>query len=153
MALKADRIHVDSMVDFFMDEVATRGGIVVASTVASGVAGDNAAALATYASSPSGKTPLGVLMCDVVNLDLTRQKENVYKEEVQKGGKVTIWSKCTVTTDRIYPGQTPANGSKAYLAPSGYLAAADVIGSNQVVGNWLSSKDQNGFAKVSVNLP
>lgn len=153
MGLKADRIHVDSMIDFFMDETATRGGIVVASTISSGSAMDSDRAVATYASNPSGKTPLGVLMCDVVNLDLTRQKENVHKEEVQKGGKVTIWSNCTVVTDRVYPGQTPANGAKAYMAPSGYLGAADVVGGNQVVGVWLSSKNEAGFAKVKINLP
>lgn len=155
MGLKSDRIHVDSMIDYFMDEVATRGGVVVQSTVGSGAAMDQSQQLATYAAAPSGKSPLGVLMCDMVNLDLTRQHKNFHKEEVQKGDKVTIWNKCTVVTNMIIPGQTPTAGSKAYLGHSGYLAAQDVIGggSDLVVGRWLSSKDEDGWAKVSINLP
>lgn len=153
MGLKADRVHLDSMIDFFMNETATRGGVVVASTMGSGAAMDQSQQLATYAAAPSGKTPLGVLMCDVVNLDLTRQKLNVHAEEVQQGGKVTIWSKGTVVTNMIYPGVTPAAGNNAVLAHSGYLHTSDVIGGNQVVGKFLSTKDEDGYAKVSVNLP
>jgi hypothetical protein len=153
MALRPDRIHVDSQIDYFMNEEAERGGIVVQSTVGSGAAMDQASQLCTYSSSPSGVTPLGVLMCDMVDLDLTRQHENWHKEEVQKGGKVTIWSNCTVVTDRVYPGQTPAVNNTVYLAPSGYLATADLIGGNITVGKFLSSKDEDGFCKVKVNLP
>jgi hypothetical protein len=153
MALRPDRIHVDSQIDYFMNEVAERGGIVVQSTVGSGAAMDQATQLCTYAAAPSGETPLGVLMGDMVNLDLTRQHENWHKEEVQQGGKVTIWSNCTVVTNRIYPGQTPVVNSTAYLAPSGYLAIADVIGGNIQVGKFLSSKDEDGFCKVKINLP
>ena len=96
-----------------------------------------------------------------------------------KGGKVTIWNKCTVVTDRIYPGITVAGGDVAYAAPSGYisnrvhyapwgswtrnqiLASGTHDVSVQIppdfydlaVGRFLSSKDEDGFAKVSVNLP
>ena len=92
-------------------------------------------------------------MCDVVNLDLTRQHENWHKEEVQQGGKVTIWSKCTVVTNMIYPGQTPTAGQTAYVGHSGYISNSDFIGGNLVVGRFLSTKDEDGYAKVSVNLP
>lgn len=153
MALKADRLSLDSDISFFMNEVAERGGIVTISTVGSGAAMDQSVALCTYAASPSGKQALGVLMCDMVNNDLTRIHENWYKEEVQKGGKVTIWTKCQVTTDMILPGETPVAGSKAYVAHSGNLATKDVIGSCQQVGVFLSSKDEDGFAKVAINLP
>ena len=153
MSLKPDRICVDSMIDFFMNEVAERGGIVTISTVGSGAAMDQSVQLATYAASPSGKQCLGVLMSEMVNNDLTRVHENWYKEEVQKGGKVTIWSKGTVVTDMILSGESPTAGSKAYVAHSGNLATKDVIGSCQQVGIFLSSKDEDGFAKVSINLP
>lgn len=153
MALKADRISLDSMIDFFMNEVAERGGIATISTVGSGAAMDQSVQLATYAASPSGKQALGVLMGDMVNNDLTRVHENFYKEEVQKGGKVTIWNKCTVVTNMILPGETPTAGSKAYVAHSGNLACKDVIGSCQQVGIFLSAKDEAGYAKVSINLP
>lgn len=153
MSLRAQRRELDSDITFFMNEVATRGGFVCASTVGSGSALDQADALATYAANPSGKTVLGVLMCDMVNLDLTRQKENVYKEEVQKGGKVTIWTKGWVVTDMIYPGHTIAAGNKAYIGPSGLIGNVDVVGGNDVVGKFLSKKDEDGYAKVSFNLP
>lgn len=153
MGLKTDRIHIDSQIDYFMNEVAERGGIVVQSTVGSGAAMDQASQLCTYAAAPSGVAALGVLMCDVVNNDLTRQHENWHKEEVQKGGKVTIWSKCTVVTDRIYPGVTPAGTEQAFVAHSGYINTSDVIGGNMLVGRFLSSKDEDGYCKVSVNLP
>lgn len=153
MALRPDRIHVDSQIDFFMNEVAERGGIVCISTVGSGAAMDQAEQLASYVAAPSGEAPLGLLTCDMVNLDLTRQHENWHKEEVQQGGKVTIWPKCTVVTDRIYPGITPTAGQTVYVAHSGLLHTLDVIGGNITVGRYLSTKDEDGFCKVSVNLP
>lgn len=155
MGLRPDRSHLDSLIDYFMNETATRGGVVVQSTVGSGSAMDNSSQLATYAENPSGKTPLGVLMTDVVNLDLIRQHINQHKEEVNQGQKVTIWSKCVVTTDMILDSETPAVNTAAYLAHSGKLAASDQIGGGEDlrVGRWLSSKDEDGYAKVSVNLP
>lgn len=157
MALKPDRIHIDSQIDFFMNEVAERGGIVSISTLGSGAAMDQAEQLCTYAANPSGVATLGVLMCDMVNNDLTRQHENWHKEEVQLGGKVTIWNKCTVVTNRIYPGTTPVAGNQAYVAHSGYIAPSKVVtdssAANHVVGKFLSTKDVDGYCKVSVNIP
>jgi hypothetical protein len=158
MALKPDRTHIDSQIDYFMNETAERGGIVVVSTAASGAAMDNASAVATYAAEPSGVKALGVLMGDVVNLDLTRQHINFHKEEVQKGGKVTIWSKGTVVTDMIYPGQTPAGGDNAWVGHSGYISNTDVATDDadtvsRIVGRFLSAKDEDGYAKVSINIP
>jgi len=157
MALKTDRIHIDSQIDFFMNEVAERGGVVSISTLGSGAAMDQAEQLGTYAANPSGGSTLGVLMGDMVNLDLTRQHENWHKEEVQIGGKVTIWNKCTVVTDRIYPGVTPAAGERAYVAHSGYIANSQVVGDSStadpVVGRFLSTLDEDGYCKVSVSIP
>jgi hypothetical protein len=162
MALKSDRIHVDSQIDFFMNEVAERGKIAAISTVGSGAAMDQAVQLATCTfTTISGVRPLGILMCDVVNNDLTRQHENWHKEEVQIGGKVTIWNKGTVVTNMIYPGHTPVAGSIAYLAPSGFIgtsllqtdSGADFGRDVLKVGRFLSTKDEDGYCKVSVNLP
>jgi len=157
MALRPDRIHIDSQIDFFMNEVAERGGIVSISTVGSGAAMDQAEQLASYVANASGISPLGVLMGDMVNNDLTRMHENWHKEEVQQGGKVTIWNKCTVVTDRIYPGTTPAAGNVAYVAHSGYIAPSKIVtdssAASHIVGRFLSTKDEDGFCKVSINLP
>lgn len=153
MSLRTDRSHLDSLIDFHMTSTATRGGIVCQNTAGSGAAMDQSSQVAAYVAAPSGEAPLGVLMCDVVNEDRTRQHQNWYKEQVDINGKVTIWSKCVVVTDFVYPGQTPTAGQRAYVLHSGYVGNSDFIGGNLVVGRWLSTKDEDGFAKLSVNLP
>ena len=175
MALKADRIHVDSQIDFFMNEVAERGGIVSVSTTGSGAAMDQAAQLCTYGTggSTSGIRPLGILICDMVNNDLTRQHENWHKEEVQIGGKVTIWNKGTVVTNRIASYVTPTAGQTAFVGPSGlfsnkveyhpwtswtpalmHASGVTPLGLTElVVGKFLSAKDEDGYCKISINLP
>ena len=161
MALKADRIHVDSQIDYFMNEVAERGGIASVSTAGSGAAMDSATQLCTYRALQSGAIPLGVLMCDMVNNDLLRQHENWHKEEVQIGGKVTIWNKGTVVTDRVHYLSTPTAGAPAYIGPSGFISHLATHNTQETgellhkyqVGRFLSTKDEDGYCKVSVNLP
>lgn len=154
MALKPGRNSVYSDISYFMNEVAERGGVVVLSTIASGEAMDDAAALVTYSTSQSGKMPVGVLMCDMVNKDLTKTPLNKYKHEVQKGSKVTLWTIGEVNTNMIYPGQTINVGDPAYLGPSGLLTPTDTnVESTPIVGVFKSKKDADGYAKVFVNLP
>mgnify|MGYP001421912935 FL=1 len=154
MALKSDRISNTSRVDFFMNEIAERGGVVVFSTSGSGASMDQAQQLCTYGALASGKVPIGLLMGDMVNLDLTRQKLNPYKEEVQQGGKVTLWDKGEVVTNRLYPAIAVTAGNAAYLGPSGLITNLP-IGSiaSPRIGTFMSQKDVDGYAKVSINLP
>jgi len=49
MALKTDRSTLQTDISFFMNEAATRGGVVSLSTGGSGAAMDQGAALVTYA--------------------------------------------------------------------------------------------------------
>ena len=76
MALKKDRYELDTDISFFMNETAERGVVVSVSTAGSGAAMDSSVAVATVAAEASGAYPLGVLLNDVVNLDLTRQHIN-----------------------------------------------------------------------------
>lgn len=154
MALKGDRYELQTDISFFMNEVAERGGMASLSTGGSGSAMDQSAALATYAATGSGKVPLGILLNDVVNLDLTRQHINWYKNEVQKGGKVTLLRKGYVVTNKIQ-GTAPAAGDPTFVAHSGNLSKTDLVGhgTQPVVGVFLSSPDQDGYAKVEINLP
>jgi len=155
MALKSDRHEFDTDISFFMNETATRGGVASISTVGSGAALDQGTALVTYAAAPSGSVPVGILLNDMVNLDLTRQHINQHKDEVQKGGKVTLLTKGWVVTNMI-EGTNPTAGQPAYVAHSGNLAAsAALIGDDaeRSIGTWLSTVDQDGYAKVSINLP
>jgi len=156
MALKADRHELQTDISFFMNEVASRGGIATFSTAGSGAAMDSNKALVTYVASPSGKIPAGLLLNDMVNIDQTRQHINWHKDEVQKGGKVTMLSIGWVVTDRVYPGVTPAVGEVAYVHHSGYISNAVVAGhstTDLAVGRFISKKDEDGYAKVSVSLP
>ncbi len=159
MALKSDRSTLQTDISFFMNEAATRGGVACLSTGGSGASMDNGAALVTYAAIPSGKVPVGLLVNDMVNIDLTRQHLNQHKDEVQKGGKVTLLQKGFVVTNSI-EGTSPVAGNLAYVAHSGNLSASDLSnddsdgdGRAKVVGRWLSSVDEDGYAKVFIDLP
>ncbi len=156
MALKADRHELATDISFFMDEVASRGGIACISTGGSGAALDQAGAKVSYVADASGAVPAGLLLNDMVNLDLTRQHINWHKDEVQKGGKVTLLTQGNVVTNMIYPGDTPTAGGLAYVAHSGYIAAANkdsTLGQASVVGRFISTKDEDGYVKVAINLP
>ena len=102
MALKADRHELDVDISFFMNETGEKGQIVCISTVGSGAAMDQAGALVTIKDAhATTSVPVGVLLNDVVDLDLTRQHINFHKDEVQKGGKVSILKKGYIVTDQV----------------------------------------------------
>jgi hypothetical protein len=156
MALKSDRHEFQTDISFFMNETATRGGVASLSTGGSGAAMDQGAALATYSASASGQTPVGVLLNDMVNLDLTRQHINWHKDEVQKGGKVTLLRKGWVVTNMLEGSTTSLAGKPAYPAHSGNLSQTNIVADNDqvpIIGRFLSNVDQDGYAKVEVNLP
>lgn len=159
MALKTDRSTLDTDISFFMNEAATRGGVACLSTGGSGAAMDQGSALVTYAALPSGKVPVGLLLNDMVDIDLTRQHLNQHKDEVQKGGKVTLLRKGYVTTNNL-EGASPSAGDPAYVAHSGNLSNSDLSnddsdadGSTRLVGRFLSGVDEDGYAKVYIDLP
>lgn len=148
MALKPDRIEHLTDISFFMNTVAERGGVVSFVTSGVGVSMDDADAVVAYATAASGSVPAGVLLNDVVNLDLTRQHINWHKDEVQVGGKVTLLRIGQVTTDLV--DGSPEAGDGAYVGPSGTISTTST---NAVkIGTFLSGKDADGYAKVSVNI-
>ena len=159
MALKGDRYEFQTDISFFMNEVAERGGVVThsASAAPSGSALDSSVNLVTYVANPSGKVPVGVLLNDMVNIDLTRQHINWHKNEVQKGGKVTVLRKGYVLTNKIHATGTPAVGDYAYVADSGLIStstrAITLDSGAQPIGRFMSAKDSDGYAKVEINLP
>lgn len=152
MALKGDRQVVDVDISFFMDEVAERGGIASYSTVGSGAALDQSQALVTYSTTQSGNVPVGLLMNDMVNIDLTRQHINWHKDEMQKGGKVCLLRRGWVVTNMIQG--TPVAKSRAYLSNSGFVSPTFTNGlATPFVGEFMTAKDEDGYAKLFVNLP
>jgi len=153
MALKGDRYEAITDITFFMDQVAERGGVVCMKTAGSGAALDQSEAEVEYAANPSGRYAVGVLLNDMVDIDLTRQKRNVYKNEMQKGSKVTILREGWVLTNMIASGVTVVGtGDKAYVTASGELTNADDGGCLEV-GRWESSVDADGYARLYVKLP
>ena len=164
MALKSDRHEFQTDVSFFMNEVAERGGVPVyvtgvtaAATSPSGAAMDSALNLVTYAANPSGRVPVGILLNDMVNLDLTRQHINWHKNEIQKGGKVTILRHGYVVTNMIHVSGTPVAGAFAYVADSGLISTSTralfLDSGAQPIGRFMTAKDGDGYAKVEINLP
>lgn len=158
MALKADRYEFQTDISFFYNDAAvTRGGVVIHDTAGSGAAMDQGVNLVKYDQCTVGtEVPVGILLNDVVNKDLTRTHLNQYKDEVQKGGKVSILRKGWVVTNMITG--TPSAGGLAFaddatagnIAVDAYSAASS---GNLCIGRFLSSLDEDGYAKVEVNLP
>jgi hypothetical protein len=158
MALKGDRYEGITDISFFMDATAERGGICTMLTAGSGAALDQSNAAVQYAANPSGYMPVGLLLNDMVNLDLTRQHINFHKNETQQGGKCTVLLEGWVVTNFIYPGITPTAGAKAYTSLSGYISTTaesddSGLGAGEAVGRFLSTKDEDGYCKVYIKLP
>ena len=151
MALRPDRNEHLTDLSFFMNETAERGSIVVHSTGGSGAAMDDSnAKVIAPATTVSGKNPAGLLLNDVVNLDLTRQHINFHKDEVQQGNKVLLLRRGTVVTDQI--SGTPTVGAKAYFVVGGTISASNQDSVSTQVGRFLSVKDADGYAKVEINI-
>ena len=155
MALKADRNELDVDISFFMNETAEKGQIVCISTVGSGAAMDQSKQLVATTVASATTIPVGVLLNDVVDIDLTRQHINWHKDEVQKGGKVSILKKGYIVTDQIEG--SPAAGELAFMddTTAGKFAVAGGVadGKYNVVGRFMSTKDEDDYAKIEINLP
>ncbi len=142
MALRPDRqiLGDGTVIEYFMNETAERGEIVVirTTTSGSGAAMDQANMAVITPASISGVYEIGgLLMNDVVNLDLTRQHLNQHKDEVQLGGKVTLLRKGIVTTNILDSGtatsaNTPAAllraGAPAYMGRGARTSGATEVG-------------------------
>lgn len=152
MALKGDRHLVIDDISFFMDQVAEKGGVVCFKTDGSGAALDQSTAEVEYAADSSGAVPVGLLLNDMVDVDLTKYTLNPYKEEMQKGSKVTLLREGWVVTNMIPTGVSPTGSQDAYVADSGMVTNVSTGGAPKC-GEWLSAKDADGYAKLYVKLP
>ncbi len=186
MALKGDRVigPAAHTIDFFYNSTAEKGEVLVYSTAGSGSALDDANAVVTRPSAnASGDRAAGVLLNDVVNIDLTRQHINFQKDEMQQGGKVTLLQQGTITTDMIEsgasltlgapmyfklddnPGDTtsrgvftptaPLDNGNSILTPElpAYTGALEATKNLYRVGTLESVLDADNFAKIKVSMP
>lgn len=149
MALKPDRIELadGSRIKYFMNETAERG-IIVNLDSPGGEGMDDPDATVSVPAGASGN-PAGVLMNDVVNLNLTRQHINWHKDEVQVGNKVDVLLRGVVRTDQVKSGDTPSAGDPAYYDANGEFTTS--TGSDQV-GRFVSGLDSDSYAEVEVNV-
>lgn len=151
MALKGNRWEFKTDISYFCNSVTERGVFLQFGTSGSGVALDQTQAVVTLPGTGlAGQRVAGLLLNDMVNVDQTRYHINFLKDEMQVGGKCTLLQKGWVVTNKVVG--TPVAGDPAYLAVSGSVSPTQ-SDSAQRVGTFLSAKDQNGYAKVDVDLP
>lgn len=154
MALRMDRQIDATELGYYITSVTNRGVVVSVVTAGSGVDLDNPLNVASATASASGASPLGVLLNDFVNIDLTRTPLNWHKDQSQIGSKGTILRKGWCVTDQIIG--TPTAGQHAILTVSGQVSGVPQYTLNTLtnpkVGRWLSSQDEAGFARLEVDL-
>jgi|10_taG_2_1085330.scaffolds.fasta_scaffold00240_31 hypothetical protein len=139
--------EVDS--SFFMDQVAEKGSVVTYDGISHPECPVECVRL------QQGDEPVaGILLNDVVNIDLTNSHYPL-ASDVMKGGKVQVLRKGTIITR---PLGEPTPGANAYA--NGSYITTDYsdssvpqefrLGVARKIGTFLSGKDQDGFAKVSI---
>lgn len=155
MALKPDREELAHDISFYCNEVAERGGIATVLTAGSGggwktVMGD-VRNVVTYAAAPSGAKPAGILLNDqvAVNTRTGYTARYGHRDEMPTGAKCTLLRRGWVTTNKI--AGTPVGGETAYVGASGLISPTQATGAI-AIGQFLGSKDEDGYARVSVLL-
>jgi len=93
MSLKPDYKPTEYDTSRFMNETASPGVIVSTNTAGSGVALDQTDNTVTVAGATSGANPVGLLLDEVVDLDLTRTPVNWHKRQANIGDKVSVMKK------------------------------------------------------------
>lgn len=152
MALKPYRKILDSLQNFYFNEVAEPGIIVVFSgNGGSGAFTDQSAGKVVVpngAGGPSGTKPAGVLMIDSVDVDLTRQELNQHRLQDVVGSKQWILTKGVIVTDEVTG--TPTAGQDAYYTTAGVFTTTST--NSTKVGRFLGQKDVDGYIMVDINI-
>jgi len=151
--LKGDRHLFYDDIRYFCNDVTERGVILVHSgSGASGVSLEDTLNIAYLpgTGSVSGLKPVGLLLNDFVNVDLSRYKLNEHKDEMQIGQKAHLLKKGWVHTDKLKSGDTPSAGVAAYLAPSGEISTTSTNAAR--VGTFKGRKDSDGFVLLEVDI-
>lgn len=154
MALQTFRSEKDVNVEYFMNVTGEAGSIVKFQTSTSGVGAAfddvNAVVALPTILNGSGETPIGLLLCDVVNKDLAHTHLNQHKREVNIGGKVGVGRRGVWVTNRISAGVLPVPGDAAYFDAGGTLTKTSTNSTR--VGTFMSSRSADGYVKVAINM-
>jgi len=156
MALKPDMSHSRSTdisqrwSELTAQNTQVKGGIACVESQGSGVALGSEDNVVQYAAAASGAVPKGILLQDInPALPANRAFKNFHNQEVWPGEPVTLLARGWIVTDMITG--VPAVGGVAYVGASGLLGVSDT-GGCAVVGRFETTKDADGFAKVSITL-
>lgn len=168
MALKPGRYFIADSIEYYMNAVGERGGIVCQTAVgSSGVTGeglDSSSRVVAYQSNPSGLMAVGLLMWDAVNKDLSQTHLNGFKSEFQVGGKAYLLTKGRAVTNMWLPNLLPSGNATypcpLYVGGSGLLAAAltaatataIALSGYPLAGRVLTGLDSDGYAEIQVDL-
>lgn len=165
MALRGLQTHEMTDPSFFINETAEQGQVLVMSTTGTGQSLDDPNAVVKIPTTVSGARAVGVLINEVVNIDLTRQHLNQYQREVQLGSKIGLLRRGTIVTDMIATGDSasPVAGDIAYWTEENSLGKftdvdptvskdTSVDSHTYRVGQFLSEKDSDGYAKIAINI-
>jgi len=158
MALKPDREYNETtdITNFWTTAAAEKGGCASVVTQGSGAAiGVNITDepnVVGYVANPSGAIAKGILVQTVsAALSATRDFVNYENQEIRPGDKCTLIKRGFVVTDMIPTGVSPTAGAAAYLAASGMISSTQATGAPQI-GRFETTKDANGFARVSIDI-
>lgn len=157
MAIKPDRLINETDISLVCSDVHEKGAILVYGTAASGI-GIATPGVASLVSNPSGYKVAGLSLANFVNIDQTRYHRNFHKDEQVIGEKAPLLRKGYVVTNMIVASPGTINpGANAYVSTDGKLTATVSATGGEVatpkVGTWATSKDENGYAKVYIELP
>lgn len=148
MALRPDvDLHKVNSTSYFINEVAERGCVVVLDSNNFNTFHNQRIMPVICARSPFNQTPVGILMNDVIHKN---QSLNHHKWETYPDGKVTVCNKGWVVTDQIIG--APTKNSPAFLGPLGKFLTNVPSQEYVLVGEFLSTIDTLGFAKVYVHI-
>lgn len=153
MALKRYRKELahDNDIRYYFNMVGDAGGMA---TVATGITGSGGMPgdphyVATYAPNPSGQTPAGILMQEVINIDQTRFHINFQREQVPVNYKVCLNIGGEYSTNMVLV--APTGRQPAYLAASGNFSATQASGA-PLVGEFLGAPDGDNYCVVRIKL-
>ncbi len=158
MALKTDRQLNVTTIRFTCDVAAEEGQFLIykASQPTGHAVGQGINELAPVATTqtgtgnpPAGTAIAGLLVTPVVSIDVNRQHRNWNKTEQLVNENVLLLTDGEVWTNSI--NGTPVAGSGAYVGPSGKVQTTQV-NSIPAVGKFLTAKDADGYALVSVKM-
>lgn len=155
MALKGDRVIVETDISMTCPTVAERGVGLVVKTSGSGITLGDTAAVADLVADPSGYKVAGVLLNDFVDIDQTKYHRNWHKDEMVIGERANILRKGRVTTNKVTG--SPTAGSTAYLTANGVftptVSATGGTVATPKMGEFRGAKDESGYATIDINLP